>query len=295
MRNKLIKTLLIALSISALTGCGDTEATSTTGDDVVETADATDDSESDAATIYNKMLETIDKYDYVAMYCATTDSSLEVVSSAELYGDLAANEYTSIYVDDDDETFYETKLKQDVDNPENGVKYIASDYGWVEYATDENDDYRSIFTTFFNFVSVDNLQIDDSYEDDQDAIDYANYYILEEAAQSEDGVYIYYTCIFVSKDTMLPVYVNVQTYDKSKSSDEAIDAEDVEDIDNYTNILVSSKTYQLGYYDDLTSESGQFYAEANTMPSDDEIVTQEEYSELYWKANGDEDGEDSGD
>lgn len=275
---KLSKLLCLTMCVLCLTACGDKEASSTGGDGA----------ELSAVEVYNKMLETIDDYKYVALYCATTDSSLETVSSAELYGDLEKNEYTSIYVDSDTETLYTVKLKQNVDDITAGTKYIASDYGWIESETDENDDYRSIFTTFFDFVSPDNLSMDLDYTNDvkSDAIDYSDYYILEESAQSEDKVYIYYSCVLVNKETFLPAFVNVQTYDKSKSSNEAIDAEDVDNLNNYTNILVSSKTYQLGYYDDLTTEAGKFYAEANAMPTEDNIITQEEYNELYWKANG---------
>lgn len=248
--------LVITMCMLCLIGCGQEETQEPTAQD-----------------IYANMLEAVNKYNYIGMYCGTTDSDMNIVSSMELYGDLADRIYTAIYVDEDG-TVYEQKV--DINN---NIAYVATEYGWLE--SQDYDDLGLVFTDFFNFVNVEALEVGDTSSNEfaeSESIDYSNYYVLEEASQSEDGLYIYYSSIIINKDTYLPEYVSIQTYDKSDKSGSDLVVEDENGKTSYTNVMVTSKIYQFAFYE---SADADVYAEANVMPTDD-IITEDEYSKQYY-------------
>ena len=272
----------ILLCALLLTGCG-SKAPATINSNVEDTS-------VQAKEIVTSMINNFAMQRNIGMFCGTTDSTMKIIQSCEMYADLDNDIYHTIYLDDvtDADTIYQVKLDQ-----ANKIEYTATKYGWLK--TESFSEYRSIFTDFFNFLNLDNLQLVTDKEDIEvnSGINYDDYNIVEETSQSEDKNYIFYTSIFINKETNLPDYISVQMYDKSSddSGDSKLVVEEEDGTTAYANVLMSGKIYSFAYYKPDDEEHWNFYQEAIKLP--DETITEEEYNEQAWKDTGEENEKDN--
>ena len=264
--NKVLLPIILSLCI---TGCSETTESQT---------------EKTPSEIYNEMLSNYNNQKYIIMECNKVNDSLEVVSTNEAYADLEKDFYTCIYAEGD-EIVYQGKLSQ-----KDLKEYLYTDYGWLEQ--DTTTDMRTVFTNFFSFVNSDYLKLADDIADDS-PIDKENSYVLESLSQSKDGSYIYYDSIVVDKETMLPRYVSIQTYKKNSEDDTEITTvtdENGNDL-SYTNVILDSTIYLFEFCNEGL-DNWDLFTEANAIPEDN-IITQDEYNNLAWKVNGNNEQEDN--
>lgn len=300
MKNKFITRVgAITMAALMLVGCGsETTTTDTTQSNPVseqELTEALGDYEEfiidkdfatyDAQGIYNRMMEEVGKYKQRALWTGSTDSTMALVSQAELYTDLDTNVNTLILSTNEG-------VEQSVMDGKNKTMYIATDYGWME------QEYPEQIDTFWDDVlglsdidsEIWNFSVDWEQPQENAGLTPLMYGLLDAAFTMTDGKTVCYIGLYIRKDNYLPEFLSIQYYDKSGESGETT-IEDEEAITSYANVCMATELYNFRFYETLDDEDGQIFREATALPSEEDIITQEEYEDAYWKAMGNSDEE----
>lgn len=252
----------ITLLCSLLTGCGKQN-------EIVTKGVATAMEQQSAYSIFKEAEENALSYNFRSIIINQYNGK-DLVSTTEIYGNLEDDTYEVLYVDKNgDENIIKTQCSQESSFT---TRYILTEYGWV--MADGNDTWRETFMNVFDFITPESLTLvsDSEYEFSDDAKDC---YLLEQVTKSEDGSQIYYIGVYVNKDYMVPELASLQVYNKA-------DGTDTDEYGNaYTNVISESTAYLFGYFKE--GDSGyDAVIEATSIPTEN-VITSEEYSNMYWK------------
>lgn len=259
MRKRFIISILLCF---LLAGCGESDEITTRG---VATAIE----QQSAMSIFEQAEKNALSYNFRSIIINQYNGK-DLVSTTEIYGNLRDDTYEVLYVNEDgDENIIKTQCSQESSST---TRYILTEYGWV--TAEGEDTWRQTFMNLFDFITPEGLTLVDEseYEFSDETKDC---YLLEQVTKSEDGSQIYYIGIYVNKEQMVPELLSLQVYNKAEGTDTD------EDGNVYTNVISESTSYLLGYFRE--GDAGyEAVIDATSLPEDN-IITSEEYNNMYWK------------